>query len=205
VIDDRLRNFDEFEIGRHGEQRRVRIISIDIRKLEGLLPHARIGSLAIDDSVEVGRSPDLGDDGDRLLVPDLARWNGVTRAHPGYKNTLHGLRAEVFRVAGGTFSKSRSRYQITDGLVPSGQRKKGSSRGESRRNRARRQAVPNSNLQNLGKTKPRCQTLLARGFLFLKLPYGELKLRITDARLKGEPQCGLRKIPLGGSIKCVFP
>ena len=89
--------FDDFEIRWHREQRSFRLISRDICKLEDLLAHAGITSLAIDDGLEIGRSPDLGDDGNRLLITDLPRGDRPRGAYSSYKDAFHRLRTEIFR------------------------------------------------------------------------------------------------------------
>jgi hypothetical protein len=54
AIEDGLGTFDQFEIGGYGEQGTIRFGARDVRKLEGLLAHARIASLAVNDGLEIG-------------------------------------------------------------------------------------------------------------------------------------------------------
>jgi hypothetical protein len=53
AIEDGLGTFDQFEIGGHCEQGNIRIGTRDVRKLEGLLAHARIASLTVNDGLEI--------------------------------------------------------------------------------------------------------------------------------------------------------
>src|SRR5579863_6302189 len=96
AIEDGLGTLGYFEIGRHREQGSIRLGARDVRKLEGLLANAGVASLAVNDGLEIGRSPNFSDDADRLVIADLARWDGPRRAHAGHKDALHRLRTEVF-------------------------------------------------------------------------------------------------------------
>ena len=40
-----------------------------------MLTHAGVGAFAVDDGLEIGRGPDLGDDADRFLVAHLTGGN----------------------------------------------------------------------------------------------------------------------------------
>src|SRR5712671_2521426 len=95
VIADWLRAFHDLEIRRDGEQVRVGLGAHYVREAEGLFTHARVGAFAEDDGFQVGRSPNLANNGNGALVPDLAGGDRVGRAHAVHEHTFHGLRTEV--------------------------------------------------------------------------------------------------------------
>src|SRR5262249_17737512 len=68
AVDDVFRAVGDFEVRRNGEQRGVGLRADQIGQLECLLAHPRIAAFAGDDGLEVGRSPDLGNDDDRPVV-----------------------------------------------------------------------------------------------------------------------------------------
>src|SRR5258705_1796652 len=84
VIPDWLRAFHDLEVWRHGEQGRVGLGAHDVGKAEGLFPHARIGAFAEDDRFQVRRSPNLTNNRNGALVPDLAGGGRMGRAHAVY-------------------------------------------------------------------------------------------------------------------------
>src|SRR6267154_25875 len=95
VILDWLRAFHDLEVWRHGEQGRVGLGAHYVGKAEGLFAHAGVGAFAEDDGLQVGRSPNLADNRDGALVPDLAGGDRMGRAHAVHEDTFHGLRTEV--------------------------------------------------------------------------------------------------------------
>jgi len=73
--------FDDLEIRRDGEQRRVRLSPIDVRKLKRLVTHSWIAAFAIDNSLQVRRRPDLGNDLNGSVISDLAGGNRARSTH----------------------------------------------------------------------------------------------------------------------------
>ena len=97
-IKDRRRGIHDFEIGGHGEQGRIRIASHDIRQAERLFPHARVAPFAVDHRLEIGRSPHLGHNRNRLLISDLTGWYRVRRSCALHQDAFHGLRTKVLGI-----------------------------------------------------------------------------------------------------------
>ena len=95
-VDEVLRAVEELEIRGNGEQGRIGFAALDVCELEGLIAHAGIAALAVDDGLKVGRRPNLGHDLDGFVVADLTGGNGVRRADSVDEHAGHGLRAEVF-------------------------------------------------------------------------------------------------------------
>src|SRR5712671_6860004 len=95
VIADWLRAFHDLEVWRDAEQGRVGLGANYVRKAEGLFPHTRVGAFAEDDRFQIGRSPNLANNRNGALVPDLAGGDRVGRAHAVHEHTFHGLRTEV--------------------------------------------------------------------------------------------------------------
>src|SRR5258708_28930268 len=81
VIPDWLRAFHDLEVRRDGEQGSVGLGAHYVGKAEGLFTHARVGAFAEDDGFQVGRSPNLANNRDGALVPDLAGRDCMGRAH----------------------------------------------------------------------------------------------------------------------------
>src|SRR5882757_8414925 len=81
VIADWLRAFHDLEVRRDGEQGSVGLGAHYVGKAEGLFTHARVGAFAEDDGFQVGRSPNLANNRDGALVPDLAGRDCMGRAH----------------------------------------------------------------------------------------------------------------------------
>ncbi len=95
--EDRLWAVHDFEIRRHGEQRRTGLRAHDVRKAERLLSHARIAPPAVNDGLEIGRSPHLCNNRDGPIISDLSRGDRVGRPHAVHKDAFHSLRTKVLR------------------------------------------------------------------------------------------------------------
>ena len=92
-VDKVLGAVEEFEVRRNCEQGRIGLAALDVCELEGLIAHAGIAALAVDDGLQVGRRPNFGDDLDGFVVADLAGGNCMRGAHSVDEDTGHGLRA----------------------------------------------------------------------------------------------------------------
>jgi hypothetical protein len=111
LIEDRLWAVHDFEIRWHSEQRRARLRAHDVRKAERLLSHARIAPLAVNDGLEIGRSPHLRNNRDGPIISDLSRGNRVGRPHAVHKDAFHSLRTKVLRTPLILFTRNQMLFE----------------------------------------------------------------------------------------------
>ena len=97
-IKDRRRGIHDFEIRGHREQGRIRLGPHDIRQTERLFPHTRIAPFTGDHRLEFRRSPQFGNNRDRLLISNLTRRYRARRSCALHQDAFHGLRTKVLGI-----------------------------------------------------------------------------------------------------------